>query len=159
AAPLWIPRHSRFEPGSRLGKPAEARRLFVVDEEDERLPRALDAADVHVVLDEAVDRVDRRRRVFDPRDVVRDPILLVAGFVKPNQRSERLLHRWWRVRQRVTKMADDPRDGGAISSADSIYLLDQAPSGFDETGIETVSLVEALEVGHRDAGIEVVGAR
>ena len=39
-----------------------------------RFPRALHAARVEVVLDEAVDRVDRRVLVFDPGDVVRHAV-------------------------------------------------------------------------------------
>jgi hypothetical protein len=44
--------------------------LLRVHVEDERFPRALDAARVEIDLDEAVDRVDRRRLVLHPRDVV-----------------------------------------------------------------------------------------
>ena len=50
-----------------------------IDVVDQSLPRALHAARVHVDLDEAVDRVERRLAILDPRDVVGAPILGVAG--------------------------------------------------------------------------------
>ena len=64
-----------------------------IDVVDQRLPRALDAAGVHVDLDEAVDRIDGRRLVLDPRDVVRDAVGGLAGLIEPDQRAQRVRHR------------------------------------------------------------------
>ena len=81
-AVLRIPRHAILEPLRVLGDLLDLRRLLAVDVEDQRFPRALDAARVEVDLDEAVDRVDRRRLVLHPGDVVRLAVRVVAGLVE-----------------------------------------------------------------------------
>ena len=66
-------------------------RVFVlVDVTDDAFPRALDAAGIHVDLDEAVDGVDRRLLIAHPGDVVGDAIGVLARFVELDQRAERL---------------------------------------------------------------------
>ena len=66
-AVLRIPRHAVLEPLRLVRERLDLRGLLAVDVEDERFPRALDAARVQVDLDEAVDRVDRRRPCPAPR--------------------------------------------------------------------------------------------
>ena len=56
-------------------------------------------------------------------------------------------------------MIDDPGDFGAVPAADPIDLLDKRPVLPCQPGVQAEALVEALEVGHGHAGIEVVGAR
>src|SRR6185312_5914261 len=80
-AELRIPGHVVLEPLRVRGDLLDLGRLLAVDVEDERFPRALDAARVLVHLDEAVDRVDGRVLVLHPRDVVRLPVGGVAGSV------------------------------------------------------------------------------
>ena len=96
--PFRIPRHADLEPRRGFREPPQSVRLLVVHVEDQRFPRALHAARVEIVLDEAVDRVDRTVLVLDPRDVVRHAVRVVAGLVEANQRFERPAHRRRRVR-------------------------------------------------------------
>ena len=65
-----IPRHPILEPLRVGGELLDLRGLLGVDVEDQRFPRAFDAARIEVHLGEAVDRVDRRRLVAHPGDVV-----------------------------------------------------------------------------------------
>ena len=99
--------------------------LLRVDVEDERFPRALHAARVHVDLDEPVDRVDRRVLVLHPGDVVGDAIRCLAGLVELDERLQRLRHRLGRVRHRRLEVADDRADLRVVLAADPVDLLDQ----------------------------------
>ena len=137
-----IPRHPILEPLRVGGELLDLRRLLVVDVEDERFPRALDAARVEVDLDEAVDRVDRRRLVAHPGDVVRLAIRGLAGLVERDQRAQRLRHRLGRERNRVLEVLDDRRDLGAVAAADAIDLFDDLAVLLHEARVERILLVE-----------------
>ena len=106
---LRIPRHPIFEPLGVGGELLDRRRLVLVDVEDERFPRALDAPRIEIHLGEAVVRIDRRRFIAHPRDVVRPPILRVAGLIKGDQRTKRLGHRLGGERNRGLEVLDDGR--------------------------------------------------
>src|SRR6185503_9536247 len=69
-AVLRVPRHSILEPLGVCRERPDPGGLLGVDVEDYALPRPLDAPGIHVDLDEAVDRVNRRILVLHPRDVV-----------------------------------------------------------------------------------------
>src|SRR5574339_1298872 len=87
-AVLGIPGHVVFEPLRGGGDLADVLRLVPVDVIDERFPGALDAARVHVDLDEAVDRIDGRVFVVYPRDVVGDAIGVFARAVERHERAQ-----------------------------------------------------------------------
>ena len=69
-APARIPGHPILEPLRVSRDGLHGRGLLGMDVVDERLPRALHAARVHVDLDEPVDRVHVRVGVGHPGDVV-----------------------------------------------------------------------------------------
>ena len=54
-------------------------------------------------------------------------------------------------------MLHDLRDLFSIAAADLVDLLDETTVRLHESRVETVLLGEAFEVGHADAGVEVVG--
>jgi hypothetical protein len=53
---------------------------------------------------------------------------------------------------------DDPGDTIAIQPVDAIDLLDQPSVDLGQSRVDPVTLLEPVEVGHRDISIEVVGA-
>jgi hypothetical protein len=57
------------------------------------------------------------------------------------------------------EVADDLGDLPAIPTADSVDLFDQTPVLFHEPRVQRVALLHALEVLHRHADVQVVGAR
>ena len=117
---MWSSNHCAL-----LGELLDLGGLLVVDVEDQRFPRALDAARVEVDLDEAVDRVDRRRLVLHPGDVVRLAIARLAGPVERDQRAQRLRHRLGRERNRRFEVLDDRGDLRAVAAADAVDLFDE----------------------------------
>ena len=103
---MWSSNHCACA-GQRL----DVARLGFVNVADDSLPGAFDAARVHVDLDEAVDGVDGRILIAHPRDVVRDPIGVLSGFVEPNERLERARPSTeWRT---VSRREDDRRCAGS----------------------------------------------
>src|SRR4029434_5970621 len=96
-----------------------------IDGEDERLPASLDAARVEIHLDEAVDGIDGRGLVGDPRNVVLLAVALLAGAIPLDERAQRVLHRLGRVRDGVVDMPDDLRDLLRVTSVDLVDLLDE----------------------------------
>ncbi len=106
-----LPRHAILEPLCVGGECLNVARLRLVDVTDDSFPRALDAARVHVDLDEAVDGVNGRLLVAHPRDVVGDSIGILARFVELDQRAEGFAHR--RRRKRTTRRADDRQSAGS----------------------------------------------
>ena len=120
-----IPRHAVLEPLRVVGELLDALRLLLVDVEDQRLPRALDAARVEVDLDEAVDGVDRRRLVLHPGDVVLRAVGVVAGAIPLDQRAQRVGHRLGGERDRGLEVLDDLRDLRAVAAVDLVDLFDQ----------------------------------
>ncbi len=133
-------------------------RLLLVDVVDQRFPRPLAAAGVHVDLDEPVDRVDGRVGIGHPRDVVGAPVLHAASAVEPHQRLDRRRHRRRRAGARRLEMRDDAGDRLAVPAVDPVHLLAQDPVALHETRIQLVALHEAVEVGHPHALVEIVGA-
>ena len=157
-AVLRIPRHVVFEPLRVRGDRLDLRRLLAVDVEDERFPRALDAARVEVDLDEAVDRVDRRRLVLHPGDVVRLAVGVFAGPVERDQRAQRPRHRLGRERNRRFEVLRRSRRSARRSGRRPVDLFDEPAVALHEPRVQRVLLVEALEIRHRHADVEVVGA-
>ncbi len=154
-----IPRHVALEPlrfGSEL---LDGRGLGRVDVIDERLPRALHAARVEIHLGKTVDRVDGRRLVCDPGDVIRAAIALLAGAVPLDERAQApspsaLSHTGW-----------PPRDGARLAdlrivpAADAVDLFHDLAVLLHQPRVQRIPLVEVFEILHRDARIQVVGAR
>ena len=129
-----------------------------VDVEDQRLPRPLGPAGVHVHLGEAVDGVDRRVLIGDPRDVVRPLVDRRPRPVVGDVGAQRLGHRLARVGYGRLEVADDLGDLVAVLAADLVDLLDEPAFDLHEARGQRVLLFEGLEVGHGDALVEVVGA-
>ena len=156
-----IPRHVVLEPLRVLGQGPDRLRLLAVDVVDERLPRALGAPRVHVDLGEPVDGVDRRRPIGDPGDVVGAPVRRLAGAVPGDQRLERLGHRLGRERNRRLQVPDDLGELPRVAAAavDAVDLLHQPAAALDQPRVQRIPLVEAFEVGQRDAVVQVVRAR
>ena len=120
-----VPGHVVLEP-LRLGRELlDAPGLRGVDVGDDGFPRALDAARVHVDLDEPVDGIDRRVLVADPGDVVRLAVGDGAGLVERDQGLERLAARLGGDLRRGLQVADDPADLGAVLAVGPVDLLDQ----------------------------------
>ena len=46
-----------------------------------------------------------------------------------------------------------------VAAADAVDLFDEPAVLLDQPRVERIALVEALEVGHRHARVEIVGAR
>ena len=153
-----VPRHPILEPLGVGCELADLGGLDRIDVEDERLPRALHPARVHVDFDEAVDGVDRRGLVFDPGDVVGGPIAGLAGAIELDQRRQRPGHRLGGVWQRRLEVRDDVLDLRVVAAADAIDLFDQLAILLYQPRVQGVLLVEALDVLHRHADVEVVGA-
>ena len=133
--------------------------LLVVGVVDDAFPGALHAARVHVDLDEAVHRVHVRIAILHPRDVERLAIAVEARLVKRDERLQRLRERLRRERNRVAEVPDDSPDLAIVEAADLVDLFDELAVALDEPRVELVLFLEALEVGHRDAVVQVVGAR
>ena len=119
------PGHAVLEPLGVGGDLPDLLGLFPVHEVDERFPRPLVTARIHVDLDEPVDRVHRRVLVLDPGHVVGDAIGLFTGAVELHQRADRLLHRRGRVGDCRLEVPDDRADLLVVTSADAVDLLDQ----------------------------------
>ena len=151
-------RHPVLEPLGLLGEPADARGLLDVDVVDQALPCALDAAGVHVDLDEAVHRVDGRVGGLDPGDVERDAVGVFAGAIPVDQRGQGRGECRRGQRNRRLEVAHDPRQLGPVAAAGAIHLLDQPAVLFHQPRVERVALLEALEIGLGHAGVEIVGA-
>ncbi len=95
-----------------------------------------------------------------PGDVVRLAVAGFAGLVERDQRLERIGHRRGRERNRRLEMTDDRRRSGRCSARrPGRPLRSSLPFSFHEPRVERVLLVESVEVLHRDARVEVVGAR
>ena len=133
--------------------------LLVVRVVDDAFPGALHAARVHVDLDEAVHRVHVRVAILHPRDVERLAIAVEAGLVKLDERLQRFRERLRRERNRVVEMPDDLPNLTIVETADLVDLFDELAVTLDEARVELVLFLEALEVGHRDVVVQVVGAR
>ncbi len=99
--------------------------LFLVDVKDQGFPAALDAARIEIHLDEAVDGVDGRRLVLDPRDVVRLAIGDLAGAIELDERVERLRDRRFGKGLRRFEVLDDFGDVRAVLAVDAIDLFDE----------------------------------
>ena len=56
-------------------------------------------------------------------------------------------------------MRDDAANLAIVEAADPVDLFDELAVALDEARVELMLFLEALEVGHRDAVVEVVGAR
>ena len=154
-----VPGHPVLEPLGVLGQRPDGARLLRVDVEDQRLPRALGPAGVHVHLGEAVDGVDRRALVLDPGDVVGPLVDRRPRPVVGDVGAQRLRHGFARVGNRRLQMAHDLGDLVAVPAADLVDLLDEPAVDLHETRGQGVLLLERLQVGHGDALVEVVGAR
>ena len=157
-AVLRVPWHVILEPLRVGGELLDPRRLRLVDVEHQALPGALDAARVEIDLDEAVDRVHRRGLVLHPGDVVLGAVAVVSGAIPLGERAERVGHRLAGKRNRRLEVPDDRGDLGVVAAADLVDLLDQLAVPLDQPRVQAVLLGEALQVGHRHAGIQVVGA-
>ena len=154
-----VPRHPVLEPLRVVGDLADVLGLLAVDEVDERLPRSLVAARVHVDLDEPVDRVDRRVLVLHPGDVVRDAVGGLAGLVPLDQRLERRRHRRRGVRESPLRDAARSRLISASYRPPISYTSSTSlPSPLHQPRVERIALLEALDVLHRDVDVEVVRA-
>ena len=66
------------------------------------------------------------------------------------------MRRKWNGRLEVL---NDPPDLRVVAAADPVDLFDELAVAFHQPGIQRVPLLEALHVLHRDAGVEIVGAR
>src|SRR4029079_458311 len=115
-----IPRHAILEPLRRSWELPGACRLVWVDVVPEPFPGTLDASGVHVYLDEPVDGVNGRVPIPQPRDVVRDPIGVIAGFVEPDQSAKLRGHLLRRVRNGGLEMLHDPADVLVVFAADPV---------------------------------------
>ena len=71
---------------------------------------------------------------------------------------QRLGHRLGRERDRRLEVLDDGGDLAAVAAADAVDLFDDLAVVLHEPRVERMRLLEALEVLHRDADVEVVGA-
>ena len=111
-----VPRHPVLEPLRVSRELADLGRLFRVHVVDQRLPRALHPAGIHVDLDESVNRIDRRRLVLNPGDVVRRAIGSFAGLIELHEGFQRFRHRLGRKRHGSFEMADDRADLRVVPS-------------------------------------------
>ena len=155
---LRIPGHPVLEPLGAGGDLPDPGGLLAVDVEDERFPRAFDAARVEIHFGEVVDRVNRRRVVANPRDVVRLAVLRLAGRVESDQRTESVSHRRRRERNRVREVLDDLGDLRPVPAVDAIHLFDDRAVPFHEARVQRIPLVEALQILHRHADVQIVRA-
>ena len=97
--------------------------------------------------------------VLDPRDVVLRAVGVVAGAVPLDQRLERVGHRLAGERDRRLEVRDDLGDLLRVAAVDAGRPLRRAGrSVFTRREFSPYLLGEALQVGHADAGVEVVGA-
>ena len=122
-------------------------------------PGAFHAARVHVDLDEAVHRVDAGIAVLHPRNVEGFAIGVIAGLIELDQGLERVGQRRRREADGITQVFDHAPELAVVKSANLVDLLDDAAVSLDDARVQRVALVEAFEVDHVDADIEVVGAR
>ena len=95
----------------------------------------------------------------DPRDVVGHAVGGLAGLVELDQRAQRLGHRLGRVRNRRLEVRDDRADLRVVPAADAVDLLDELAVLLHQPRVERILLLEALEILHRHADVQVVGAR
>jgi hypothetical protein len=150
--------HVVLEPLRVGGQRPDLSRLLGVAVVDDTLPRALDAAGVHVDLDEAVHRVHGRVVVLHPGDVERRAIVLATGLVEADERLEGGSEARRSHLGRVAQVADDAHDLIVVEATDPVDLLDEAPVTLHQPRVQRVTLGEALEVGHHHAVVQVVGA-
>ncbi len=134
-------------------------RFRPVHVEHEGFPGALPAAGVEVHLGEAVDRVDRRRRVGNPGNVVRPAVALLARAVPLNERAQRPRRRIGRMGYRRLQMGDDVADLRIVSAADAIDLFDNAAGDLHEPGVQRIFFIEPLELFCRHTRVQIIGAR
>ena len=153
-----IPGHPILEPLGVGGDLLYPGGLLGVDVEHERFPRALDAARVEIHLGEVVDRVNRRRLVANPGNVVRHTVLRLAGRVERDQRTKSRGHRLGGKRNRVREVLHDFGDLRSVPSVHAIDLFDELAVPFHEPRVQRIPLVEALEVLHRHADVQIVRA-
>ena len=154
-----IPGHAVLEPLGVLGQRLDRPGLALVDVEHQRLPRALDPARVHVHLDKAVDRVDRGVLVLDPGHVVGATVGRLACPVEPDERTERRGHRLGGEWHRRFQVCHDLRYLWPVLPVDPVHLFDQLTVSVEQPRVQAVTLVESLELVHRDVDVEVVRAR
>ena len=157
-AVVRIPGHVVLEPLRVVGQLADPCGRLLVDVEDEAFPAALDTARVHVDLDEPVDGVDRRGLVLHPRDVELLPVGLRAGPVELHQRGQRLGRGLAGNAARGLEVLDDLRNLTTVPPVGPVDFFNERAAGLHQARVEAVFLRKPLQVGHRDAGVEVVGA-
>ena len=148
---IRVPGHAVLEPLGVVRQLLESAGLLLVDVEDHRLPRALDAPRIHVDLDEPVDGVHRRVLVRPPRRCRRPRSASSPVRYHCTSLASASCHRLGGERLRRLEVADDGAYLRVVAATHLVDLFDQLAVLLDQPRVQSIPLDEALQVGHRHA--------